>query len=295
MNVDGQVRFNALASSSEESGGDDNQAARHTSSSEEEGEIRRKRFKVDAPQPKPEVPKWSNPDPYSVLPPTENTGAPKKDIVAQIRKAKNDVKASQDTSQSANQDFISFNFDDDDGGDDADDDKASTGQAEIGDGQTSDRSSVKSFAADGFTPINGNHISNGGAAPSVRSMRLKRDEIQTSHRGNPIDLTGEDSDEDMPPPPSPQRILRSRPFPPARLTGDDDGPPPPPPAGFVMPSDEELMQQYVGQPKGRKRKYDEQSRGKGDITDAWAADWSDPTPWCTTDRSRTADASLRCA
>lgn len=61
------------------------------------------------------VPKWSNPDPYTVLPPPEETTGAKRDIVKLIRKAKNQ---STETSASnnavaANDDFISFGDDDD--------------------------------------------------------------------------------------------------------------------------------------------------------------------------------------
>jgi non-canonical poly(A) RNA polymerase PAPD5/7 len=77
----------------------------------------RKRTKVDATD-ATAAPKWSNPDPYTVLPPPETLGAPKKDIVQTIRKAKND-QASKVDKVADNSDFISFNFDDDDDEEDA--------------------------------------------------------------------------------------------------------------------------------------------------------------------------------
>tara|TARA_R110002003_G_scaffold55_2_gene4931 strand:+ start:11121 stop:12068 length:948 start_codon:yes stop_codon:yes gene_type:complete len=56
------------------------------------------------------VPKWSNPDPYTALPPPSETTGVKKDVVQFIRKAKN-----QDAEKSAgNIDFISLGDDDDD-------------------------------------------------------------------------------------------------------------------------------------------------------------------------------------
>lgn len=61
------------------------------------------------------VPKWSNPDPYSVLPPTDMGIGPKKDIVQVIRKSKLEASA-PDASTNAvkeNVDFISFDFGDD--------------------------------------------------------------------------------------------------------------------------------------------------------------------------------------
>lgn len=250
MNTDGQVRFNALVSSSEES---DDANGPH-SSSEEEGEIRRKRFKVDTgpPAPKPDMPKWSNPDPYSALPPVESVGAPKNDIVQVIRKAKNDVAPRPGMTQAAeNADFISFTLDDD-----FNNDKASTGQADT----LNDASSDASSAMGEFTPLNGGSASNTDPAPSFQLPRSYGGEHKLPARPPPVDL--------------------------------DSGPPSPPP-DFVIPSDEELMRQYVGQPKGKKRKHDEQSKGKGDITDAWAANWSNQSPWCIDDHSQTADVGFR--
>jgi len=60
------------------------------------------------------VPKWSNPDPYTVLPPSETTAGPKRDIVKLIRKAKNDAIERGEVSNAvtSNDDFISFGDDD---------------------------------------------------------------------------------------------------------------------------------------------------------------------------------------
>jgi non-canonical poly(A) RNA polymerase PAPD5/7 len=70
----------------------------------------RKRTKVEASDASA-APKWSNPDPYTALPPPETLGAPKKDIVQVIRKAKNEAAPKTDK-VADNADFISFNFDD---------------------------------------------------------------------------------------------------------------------------------------------------------------------------------------
>jgi len=62
------------------------------------------------------VPKWSNPDPYTVLPPPEETTGKKTDFVKLIRKAKNRAaeKDAAHNAVAANDDFISFGNDDDD-------------------------------------------------------------------------------------------------------------------------------------------------------------------------------------
>ncbi|KAI9732555.1 MAG: hypothetical protein M1834_003890 [Cirrosporium novae-zelandiae] len=64
-----------------------------------------------------EIPKWSNPDPYTVLPPVDETHK-KKDIVKLIRKARitsEGDKVEVSNAVTANDDFISFDFGDDDG------------------------------------------------------------------------------------------------------------------------------------------------------------------------------------
>ncbi len=60
-------------------------------------------------------PKWSNPDPYTVLPPVDEEARKRKDVVKLIRKSDlhTAAKASQHNQVAANDDFISFGFDDD--------------------------------------------------------------------------------------------------------------------------------------------------------------------------------------
>ncbi|KAE8453615.1 hypothetical protein EG329_009126 [Mollisiaceae sp. DMI_Dod_QoI] len=60
------------------------------------------------------VPRWSNPDPYTALPPPDESQVKKKDVVKLIRKAR--VAASPENNEkteAAADDFISFDFDDD--------------------------------------------------------------------------------------------------------------------------------------------------------------------------------------
>lgn len=59
------------------------------------------------------VPKWSNPDPYTALPPPDESQRKKKDVVKLIRKAR--VEAAKDEAakpEAAADDFISFDFGD---------------------------------------------------------------------------------------------------------------------------------------------------------------------------------------
>lgn len=59
------------------------------------------------------VPKWSNPDPYTVLPPVGEEAHKRKDVVKLIRKANQQIKFPAQSNQvAANDDFISFGFGD---------------------------------------------------------------------------------------------------------------------------------------------------------------------------------------
>ncbi|KAF2097237.1 Nucleotidyltransferase [Rhizodiscina lignyota] len=63
-----------------------------------------------------ELPKWSNPDPYTALPPPDESQGKKKDIVKLIQKAKITIEQEQQAASLAadNADFISFGLDEDD-------------------------------------------------------------------------------------------------------------------------------------------------------------------------------------
>ncbi|KAL1616723.1 hypothetical protein SLS56_011317 [Neofusicoccum ribis] len=71
------------------------------------------------------APRWSNPDPYTALPPPDETHAKRRDFVKLIRKAKvapeHDAAASNAVTK--NDDFISLNFDDDEDQQNSDDDE----------------------------------------------------------------------------------------------------------------------------------------------------------------------------
>ncbi len=59
-------------------------------------------------------PKWSNPDPYTVLPPIDDSQRKRKDVVKLIRKARKEAEATtaERNQVAANDDFISFGMDD---------------------------------------------------------------------------------------------------------------------------------------------------------------------------------------
>ncbi|KAI2472817.1 hypothetical protein F4781DRAFT_382020 [Annulohypoxylon bovei var. microspora] len=67
-----------------------------------------------------EAPRWSNPDPYTALPPPDESSRKKKDMVQLIRKARVEAEAKKPAAQIEGLDFISCDFDDNDdkGGED---------------------------------------------------------------------------------------------------------------------------------------------------------------------------------
>lgn len=93
------------------------------------------------------VPQWSNPDPYTVLPPPDETQRKKKDVVKLIRKARI-VSENMSRTQSqvaTNDDFISFGFDDD-LGPEQEDDIPSGNEQKYGKGVPGVRSGPRQFS-----------------------------------------------------------------------------------------------------------------------------------------------------
>lgn len=105
MNNEGMTRFKCVDL---DSGVD---LSDFTSRDHDESDCSRKRAKVDISH---EVakPKWSNPDPYTALPPPDTLGAPKRDIVQMIRKAKVEIgpKPEETSAVKENADFISLSL-----------------------------------------------------------------------------------------------------------------------------------------------------------------------------------------
>lgn len=95
------------------------QAVKPEEDSDDDEHPRAKRARLGSPTAAKlqEAPKWSNPDPYTALPPPGESHAKGKDVMRLIRKAKVDAIRTQD-SKAASGDFISLDFnnpnDDDD-------------------------------------------------------------------------------------------------------------------------------------------------------------------------------------
>jgi non-canonical poly(A) RNA polymerase PAPD5/7 len=119
--IEGASKFkdiNDLFVSDDESGSESAMDL-ETPDKEENGEPAAKRAKVtkkEAPAPEPEKPKWSNPDPYYLIPPLDESRAKRKDVVQLLRKAKVEAQntAPAANAVSRNADFIGFGDDDDD-------------------------------------------------------------------------------------------------------------------------------------------------------------------------------------
>ena len=254
MNLGGQTRFLDIESTS--SGSDSEEIVDLTRDADDDGEGPRKRMKRESPA-AAAVPKWSNPDPYTVLPPPETLGAPKKDIVQVIRKAKADA-VSQSNSKNAvkdNVDFISFNFDDDEADDNASEDHERMDMGDEADPVQSARGS--------FSHRNDLHAKIPSAQGQVPSF--------TSINGR-----------SQPPQPYASELAALPP------------PLPPPELEMVGPTDEEIVDRMLNESRSMKRKRgDGRSKRKGDIVDEWEENDTDPTPWCKVDHSRTAEVALR--
>lgn len=131
MNDEGKAHYvDDVSSSSEEE-----DAANTGGDNDEQPSTKRTKTRP-APSEAAAAPKWSNPDPYTVLPPTDMSMAPKKDIVQTIRKAKVEAanKASSANAIKENVDFISFDDFNDEAMDEPKAEVSEDGEIEDGDG-----------------------------------------------------------------------------------------------------------------------------------------------------------------
>ena len=98
-------------SDSDQGQDDDKKDQKHNSDSEPPA--KRQAISADRATNSDSIPKWSNPDPYSVLPPVDEIQRKRKDPVAYIRKAfkATEAKSVAQNQVAANDDFISFDDD----------------------------------------------------------------------------------------------------------------------------------------------------------------------------------------
>jgi non-canonical poly(A) RNA polymerase PAPD5/7 len=119
FNTSGGITYRALDELS-----DSDEAAMDISGDEaeaaEEPSHKRARVAVEQSASDNNAPKWSNPDPYTALPPETASQAKKKDVVQMIRKARVQAKEVRTSLPSESADFISFDLDESDESDDSD-------------------------------------------------------------------------------------------------------------------------------------------------------------------------------
>ena len=81
--------------------------------SDDENQHPKKKHRIDSEAADGDsVPRWSNPDPYTALPPPDDSQRKKKDVVKLIRKARVETNSSTVNKIDAADDFISFDFGD---------------------------------------------------------------------------------------------------------------------------------------------------------------------------------------
>ena len=255
MYVDGERRFREVDSSSDDMSDDgaDPNVIDLTRDDSDVDELPRKRAKVSTDH-DAAVPKWSNPDPYTALPPPEALGGPKKDIVQVIRKAKVDAAPKADGQDAAkeNADFISLNFDDD-----------------FGDHLSSDES---------------------GAGVSLQLLPdVPKASSGFSHREQFHEKLG--STRSTQQPPSSVQAATNRQLPSEYFAG---GPPGPPPDLIMPTYEEMVSEYAGRGPGKKRKHDAVKARPEYDITEEWEPHYAaNPTPWSNTRHFRPVNVQTR--
>lgn len=235
-------------------------------------------------------PQWSNPDPYTALPPIDETLRQKKDMVKMIRKARvtSDGNAKKDTVAS---DFISFNF-----GDDDDDEEGEIGEEDeqeyepppaapsqpINNGVSTSLSSRITLAPQAPTIAKKNTLSNGvekaTTTPSVKTeSQATKTENQTDHTNGTTETSSTTIDLTADPPPISRKPAAPKPTQVAMNNGDSLG-------SRKRTRDDQL--------KPAPRIHDSQKGKKAPVSGGIVRQWqasvaSNPTPWVEIDHSDT--------
>lgn len=211
------------------------------------------------------LPRWSNPDPYTVLPPVDETHRKRKDVVKIIRKARivAEKEAATENQVAANDDFISFGL----GGDDNTDDRSRSPSPP--ESRDRDEHGVQGAPTGPreFSHLNNLHSFAPHRAPGTSDQRLSANDLGpppdltnryplTSGRGvSKVDLYPEQAE-----------ALGNR-----KRTLDDDI------KGDVIPT--------------RKKK----AASNGSVLQQWIPRGdADPTPWLAGDHRPTENSGFRC-
>lgn len=134
-----------------ESESDSATSSTDASAGEEEGQPKKKQARTSAVGAADgnNVPKWSNPDPYTALPCPDESAAKKKDVVQLIRKARVAAAVTDSKPVAEADDFISFNFDDDK--DDEEDDEDEEEDMSISSGSKPGQSNASGTTSKSFS------------------------------------------------------------------------------------------------------------------------------------------------
>lgn len=226
--------------------------------SDSEGEHpRAKRARVRSPEPAQEAkPKWSNPDPYTVLPPTDETltTGKKKDVVKLIRKAKLEA-AKPDAKTSTASDFISLNFDDDEAQASASESGEVLSASDSEHGEDADPAQRTLSAKSSFSHLDNLHPDRVSATPQG---------------GLNMALPAGRLDVWPPPPPAPNSAV-----------GEVYG------AAVQKQNNTDTTATTRQRTVQKNKKRKAYSQDYGDIVDEWIApEQADPAPWLKLDKSR---------
>lgn len=235
-------------------------------------------------------PKWSNPDPYTVLPPVEESQRKKKDVVKLIRKARKEAETAggERNQVAANDDFISFAMDED-----------APGMAEaVHSSPTADWREEYGARVPGAPtgPRQFSHLENlhSGHAPGASGNTISADKL-----GPPPGLPSSLSPS-LPPPPSalPEKVVLDTVLSTAEISVRADT------AAFDRDEDEALGSRkrthddrirYNGRDSsGKSERKGKRGKASGSIVEDWVPGHGiDPIPWVRRSDKITANAGFR--
>ncbi|KAI1482196.1 hypothetical protein K445DRAFT_318962 [Daldinia sp. EC12] len=153
---------------------------------------KRMRTSESTTKPEQDVPRWSNPDPYTALPPPDESTRKKKDMVQLIRKARVEAEAKKPTAPAEGLDFISCDFSDNEDEKNkatADNEDSANGKSQL----LTDKSDANRREATSTLPATQSH---NPPTEEIRAQRTEAQPTKPSTQGtstNPIDLTASTS------------------------------------------------------------------------------------------------------
>ncbi|KZF22882.1 hypothetical protein L228DRAFT_268260 [Xylona heveae TC161] len=214
----------------------------------------------------PSAPRWSNPDPYTVLPPPDESQRKKKDMVKLIRKARVNSQKEEAPANpvSTNADFISLDF-----GDEAFNEEKQSNVSSDEDEQETSRLEDNEPPADApKEPKRFSHLTNLHGPLTPTPSAPGTDGVTTSSTLGP-------------PPGIVPPLSTSQAKSPLDVW-------PPPTAEAAVGKRKRDFEDLDGRPTLKKAKGGKKAGSGGFLVEEWQPQsGADPTPWCTVDHSRT--------